>query len=199
VILPNRPILTLRMRILAVDPGAERMGWASLGSHKQGNVEVPYYHISGVLELARGNQDFQAYRMRLEEEVTRSSAALIEFTQPDKIVSEIVPAVGGGNFVAATQSYLANVAVTCLHAVALGMEISVNQIAARTVQKMVALRPTGRKTKGVTKVQVRNGVLAILGKDLNEVEIAEIKQAADVSDACAIGLAYMGFEVKNFA
>jgi Holliday junction resolvasome RuvABC endonuclease subunit len=178
------------MRILALDPGAERMGWASIGKTQSVPIELPYYHLSGVLALTRGEKDFQDYRLALEEEVTHSTAALIELTQPNLMVSETLPSV-----LLNSQTYLANVAVSCAHSVAFSLGVPVRQIAARTVHSTIALRPK-KKTKGVTKAQVRNGVLAILKP--TEVEEQEIRQAWDASDACAIGLAALGFNVKNF-
>ena len=47
------------MRILAIDPGAERCGWALL-------EDGPTYIDSGILGLPRQGADFQLYRLELD-------------------------------------------------------------------------------------------------------------------------------------
>lgn len=166
------------MRVLAFDSGAERMGWGSVGKHESGR---PYYHISDILRLPRGNKAFQKYRMDLEEELCNSIPALIDLTEPDEIVTETVPAVGFNN---STQAYLANVAITTVHAVAIIRGLPVYQIGANTVKKDIAIG-------GKTKPRVRNGVIQLL-PELEHRKSSWVKEF-DEPDAIAIGLAHLGF------
>jgi Holliday junction resolvasome RuvABC endonuclease subunit len=167
------------MKVLSFDSGAERMGWAAVGKENG----KPYYHISGVLELKRGpTEPFQHYRMRLTQEVAASTVVLIDLLQPDEIASEIIPAVGFNN---STQSYLANVAITTVHVIAITRGLPIYQIGANTVKKEIAVG-------GKTKVRVRNGVIQLLP------ELAERKSSwvkiFDEPDAIAIGLTHLGFK-----
>lgn len=176
------------MRVLAFDAGAERLGWASLSREENRAC----YHISGILALHRGSAKFQEYRMELTRELINSIPALIKLTDPDEVVTETVPAVGGGNFVAATQSYLANTAITVVHTVAISMGIDVYQIGATTVQSRIAIRPPRASKRKATKVQVRNGVFQLLPE--LEDRKSEWTKVFDEPDAIAVGLVHMGFK-----
>lgn len=184
-------------KILAFDSGAKRMGWASIWKSDPGLFQIvkPIYHMSGILSLEREGQKFQDYRVELVEELSVSIPALIELTQPDEIVNEIIPAVGGGNFVAATQSYLANTAITVVQTIAAIQGINFWQIGATTVQSQIAIgRKRGQK---VSKVMVRNGVIKLLP------ELAPRKKqwvkTFDECDAIAIGLTAIGFNNKEIS
>lgn len=171
------------MRVLAFDGGAKRLGWASVGSENN----RPYYHISGVLPLERGDTElFQSYRLRLTRELIESIPILIDLTEPDEIVTETLPAVGFNN---STQSYLVNVALTVIHVVALQRGLPVHQIGATTVQSRIAIGRKGRKT---SKVMVRNGVIA----QLPELEDRKKQwtKVFDEPDAIGIALVYLGFK-----
>lgn len=110
---------------------------------------------------------------------------LFELTQPDTVVSEIVPAVGFNN---ASQSYLANVAISTVHACAFAAGIDCVQVSARTVQKNIAIRGNSKR---VTKAQVRNGVLKLLPE--LEHRKSDWTKIFEEPDALAIGLDYLGF------
>lgn len=171
-------IAKLFVRVLAVDPGAERCGWAVLD-------DGPKLVQSGILRTPREDMEYQDYRLYLEIRSLGYFDNLLYAYQPDLVVNEIIPAVGGGNFVVATQSYLANCVVTCLHACAYREGMKVEQISARTVQSKIAVRG---KSKKITKVQVRNGVIA----HLPELKSRVSDLVADESDAIAIGLVALG-------
>lgn len=174
------------MRVLAVDPGAERCGWAVL-------EHGPTYIDSGIIRFPRDGMEFQKYRLALERFYVGQWDLMTGSWAPDVIINEIIPAVGGGNFVAATQSYLANVVVTCLHDSALRRGLAVAQQGATTVHKHIALKKKGKK---VTKVQVRNGVLAILPE--LKPRIKDWVKEFDEVDAIANGLTYLGYQVTDF-
>lgn len=171
------------MRILAIDPGAERCGWAIM----EGVTCKPWVVESGVMRCHRGDKEpFQEYRLRLEEHAAQYFDELLEHRKPDWVVNEVVPAVGGGNFVVATQSYLANCVATTFHNCAFKQGIDVNQISARTVQAKVGIK--GRTGK-VSKAGVRNGVVDKL-PDLRKY-VGDSAWPWDRWDAIAIGLASM--------
>lgn len=161
------------------------MGWAHVGR----DGSTPIYYLSGILELPGNGEKPQVYRVELVKEVTASFDALLELTQPDYVVNEIIPSVGGGNFAAAGQSYLANTAVTVCQAVATLRGVPFVQIAANSVQAKIAV---GRKGRKISKVQVRNGVIQLLP------ELADRKKdwvkVFDEVDAIAIGLVELGFK-----
>lgn len=171
------------MNVLAIDPGAERIGWASLeGPLPNG---LPGYHLSGVIPIPRGTQKFQEYRMALAATLVHWCPTLFELTQPDIVVSEIVPSRGAA---INEQLYLSNVAISTIHAVAMAQGIECVQVAARTVQTRIAIRG---KSKGVTKPQVRNGVLKLLPE--LEHRRSDWTKIYEEPDALAIGLNHLGF------
>lgn len=166
------------MKVLSFDSGAKRLGWASVGAHNIG----PYYHLSGILALDRGDTEpFQTYRMRLTYELNASIPILFDLCEPDEVATETIPAVGFNN---AVQSYVANVAATVIHTLAIQRGLPVYQIGATTVKKRIAIG-------GKTKVRVRNGVFELLP------ELAHRKsdwvKVFDEPDAIAIGLTHLGF------
>lgn len=185
--LPNKSVLSF-------DSGAARMGWASVGlAAGLYQMQVPYYHMSGVLPLEREGKKFQEYRKDLIAELCESIPVLFDFVNPDEIVNETIPAVGGGNFVAAAQSYLANTAITVVQTLATQAGIPWRQIGATTVQAQIAIgRRKGSKT---TKVMVRNGVIAYLPE--LEPRKSNWVKIFDEPDAIAVGLAALGLDRRK--
>lgn len=169
-------------RILAIDPGAERAGWAVLDTG-------PEYIASGVVKFPRPKkQPFQEYRMMLAQFWVAESRGLITTFEPDHIVSETVPSRG---FNIPEQGYLANVQITTLHAVAFEYGRECSQVSASAVKNHISIRS---KSKKITKPQVRNGVLSLLPelkpRASNWVKIFE------EPDALAIGLFFLGHSLK---
>jgi Holliday junction resolvasome RuvABC endonuclease subunit len=171
------------MRVLGIDPGTERMGWASVG--RSVSDDVPYYHLSGVIPMPRGEEKFQEYRMEMAATLVYWTPTLIELTQPEAVVSEIVPSRGAA---INEQLYLANVAVSTIHAVAMSRGIPCYQISARTVQSKIAIHG---KSKKITKPQVRNGVIKLLPE--LEARKSDWIKIFEEPDAIAMALVYMGF------
>ena len=176
-------------RILAVDPGAERLGWAV--------IDCPYdefkpkVHDSGILGIHREpKEEYQPYKMRLIDYWAHKGAWLFYTYRPLVFVSETQPAVGGGSFIAATQSELAKTAVTILQAQAFERGLKVIQVAANSVKAYVAGK------KDATKAKVRNGVIEKLGDEaiatLLKSETTGQKPVWDRSDALAAGVTYLG-------
>lgn len=187
----------MRERILAIDPGAERLGWAVIDRQDGG---VPKVHASGILGLERRlqknghakDEEYQKYKLRLIDYWVVKAPALLRDYGITKVVAETLPAVGGGSFIAATQSELAKTAITVIFAFAMKSLCTVIQIGATTVKTAIG------GTKDATKARVRNGVIYFLpdfGPELKK-ETTGDKPVWDRSDAIAIGLAYYGLKIK---
>lgn len=170
-------------RVLAVDPGALRLGWALLDDGGD-----PYRYIeSGIYGIERGDDEpFQGYRDRLRDYWRALSPTLVERTAPDVLVAELLPAVGAGNFIAATQSELAKTAFLILELEALRQGVRVERIAANTIKK----RLTG--SGKATKVRVRNAVCEVLPELLSRK--ADWTTIFDEPDAIGVGLVALGYK-----
>lgn len=191
------------MKILAIDPGAERLGWAVLEGDRSESIEnkPPTLVETGVFGLKRQvngskKEPYQEYRLRLIDYWVKRAIDVLYAQQrdlplhsPSVLVSEIVPVVGGGNFVVATQSQLASTAVTVLHTVARQHQIPVEQIGATTIKARIG------GTKKATKVQVRNGCFTIM-PELKEFK-SDWTKIFEVPDAIATGLTYLGFDNRK--
>jgi Holliday junction resolvasome RuvABC endonuclease subunit len=168
-------------RTLGIDPGAVRCGWAVLEDNPKGLLVIG----SGIIGLERKEKEtYQDYKLRLIRNTIREGLRLIQSLKPHHMVCEIIPAVGGGNFVVATQSHLAaTVATTFL---TLGMEegLKVSQVSANTVKRKIG------GTKDASKATVRKGVYELM-PDMPIKE--EWKKVSDESDAYAIALYEMGY------
>jgi len=170
------------MRVLSIDSGAKRAGWAILETG-------PKYLRSGVIHFPRGdNVGFQAYRLDLARFWVQETQELLDWWRPDHVVTETVPSRG---FNIPEQGYLANVQATTLHAIAIQRDIPVSQVMARTVQSEIAVR--GRSKK-ITKQQVRNGVISLLPELKSRV--SDWVKVFEEPDALAIGLWYLDHSNK---
>jgi Holliday junction resolvasome RuvABC endonuclease subunit len=174
------------MRVLGIDPGAERLGWAIIeAGDEPKEVDVG---ISGLEREDNGSKEpYHEYRLRLLGYWIEEAPRLFDEYRPDELVNEIVPVVGGGNFVAATQSQLATAALTVIQIEALSRGIPIHQVGATTVKKNI-----GGSGKA-SKVKVRNGVYSLLPSTLRFKK--EWVKVHDSSDACAIALCKMGYKV----
>jgi Holliday junction resolvasome RuvABC endonuclease subunit len=170
------------MRVLGIDPGAERLGWAVIEAGK----ESPLYVGSGVLRCERGDtEEYQPYKVRMINEYVPQAVRILNEYKPETVVSEIVPVVGGGNFVAATQGHVASVAVTLFHAFAIFAGIPIEQVGATSVKKKI-----GGSGKA-TKVRVRNGVCNLLPE--LKPRIKEWVKEFDEPDAIGVALTWLGY------
>lgn len=168
------------MRVLALDPGAKRAGWAV--------IETGPIYISSSCEWLERNlnpeEPFQKYRMRLCKHWTDRTEWLISTFKPDLVVTETVPSQGANNM---SQMYLANVMATTVHSVCFKMGIPVIQVSARTVASRVAIRGKGKK---ISKANTRNGVLSLLPE--LKPRLSEWVKVFEEPDALAIGLHALG-------
>lgn len=177
-------------RILAFDPGAERCGWAALERDKELGKNKPPEHLGlgyfGLERKVNGSKlPYQEYRLKLLDFWISKTPELLDTYRPDMVVTEIVPVVGGGNFVVATQSQLAATAITVVQVIAKQHHIPVAQIGATTTKTKIG------GSKKATKVAVRNGVIKIM-PELEDFK-KEWTKVFDVSDAVATGLAFWGY------
>lgn len=178
-----------RERVLALDSGAERMGWCVLERNDPKSSVfakgLGYFGIPREPNKSSGKTEFQKYKLELLDFWKDKTPELLNSYEPDEVVAEIIPAVGGGNFVAATQSHLALCAITTVQVVVKQAGIPVAQLGATTVKK--AIGGNGE----ATKVQVRDGVFLQL-PELSDRK-KEWTKVFDISDACAIGLTHWGY------
>lgn len=176
------------MIALGIDPGAERLGWAVVES--EGSGKDPKEVAVGIYGLKRhdngSKEPFQEYRLRLIEYWSKTVTDLLDRFEPDQIYNEIVPVVGSGNFVAATQSQLASTALTVIQVEAFRQQIPITQIGANTIKKKIG------GAKNASKVKVRNGVFELLPS--TERFKQEWVKVHDSSDACAVALCGMGYK-----
>lgn len=164
------------MRILAIDPGALRLGYSV--------IEDGVLIDSGIKGLVRKpEEEFQAYRFRLIRYWIKEFPLLLNLVNPDIIYSETIPAVGSGSFIAATQSELVKAAITTCQVIAFQRDIDWTQLAATTIKK--DLTGSGR----ASKVKVRDAVISAFPQ-LKERK-KELTTYADESDAIGIGIVAM--------
>lgn len=165
------------MRILSIDPGATRAGWAILETG-------PVYVDSGVIPYPRNGLPFQEYRLNLAKYWVGIAQDLIGGWSPDVLVSETVPSRGMN---IPEQGYLANVQITTVHAIAYMSGIKVVQVSANSVKSKIAVRGRGKK---ITKPQVRNGVISLLPE--LKPRISDWVKIFEEPDALAVGLYFLG-------
>jgi Holliday junction resolvasome RuvABC endonuclease subunit len=170
------------MRVLSFDPGAKRLGWASLG-RDNGRL---YYHMSGVIYMPPAGKS-QEYRQEIIQTLAHYTPTLLDLTEPDEVAVEIVPSVGGGNFAAAVQTYLVHAAITTVETICYTAGLPITYYGANTVQSRIAIKGKGKK---VTKVHVRNGVIRLF-PELEERKRDWVK-IFEEPDAIAIGATHLG-------
>lgn len=160
------------MRLMAIDPGAKRMGWAVINKEKGETHLVD----SGIIGIDRkSNESYQKYKLKVIEYYNVKAKELLAWHRPDVLIAEIVPIQGFHN---AAQSLLAATAATVFMSVAVNFNIEIKQVAAISVKKKI----TGNRS--ATKVAIRNKVIELYPK-LNARK-AEFKTIFDETDAIAI-------------
>lgn len=174
-----------KVRILSIDPGAERCGVAIIDSDPLSLVH------SSILGLPRNGSDYQLYRLLLIDLWQGLVRGIFNKYHPDTLVSEIVPAPRGGNYGALAQMNLAATVITTIQSIAFYDKIEVNQIAANKVKLKIG------GAGDASKVKVRNGVYQILPETKKLIKYNWSK-VFDESDAIAVGLAYLGYNIKEF-
>lgn len=181
--------------ILGIDPGAKRLGWAFMRSTGGFQFELIDSGTEG-LDKAE-NETYNAFRWNLMKHWTESFPKFISFGYSEcvpgedfRIVSELLPATGSGNFAVATQSQLGQTVVTTCQTIALQSGVDWTEIAANSIKKMVTR--DGR----ATKVRITNAVIDIF-PHLKEREKELKNTAKDESDAIAVCLAGFGYKAPK--
>lgn len=172
--------------ILALDPGAERLGYAVL---EEQDGEPPLSRASGMVGVKRGSdEEYQTYRLRIIDYFMVKADELIRAFKPVVIVNEIIPPVGG-NASNQIQRQLALTALTAFQTVGRQNGIELKQISAQTVKARIG------GNRKATKTTVRNNVFVIMPKTL--IFKKQWVGVFDESDAYAVGLTYLGYNVKE--
>lgn len=175
----------MRQRLLAIDPGATRMGWAVLDyTCENVNDENPTsitYVASGILGFPKmEGEGWQDYRMRLIQYWAFQTEEIIQDYSPHRFANETIPVIGVGK--ASAQSVLANAALASVQTIIAKHHIPIQQVAAISVKARIG------RDRSASKVGVRNGVieyfpyLAPRKKDWTK------SDTFDEPDAIAIGL-----------
>lgn len=184
------------MRALGIDPGAIRLGYAVVDRNGDSYSLIK----SGIVSVPRGEDElFQAYRLRAIREVVEREYELPQYEDVHGllswpglrlIVSETLPAVGGGNFVGSVE--VAKAVITTMQAIHWieHSGIEWKQVGASTVKKCVV-----GTAKKATKVQVRNAVQEVF-PELKERKW-EVDLHADETDAIAVALTGLGYKKSN--
>lgn len=170
------------MKVLAIDPGAKRCGWAVCEGREHAN-EIKYV-ASGILGQEQ-TLTYQEHRLGLIRYWLSSAHNLLYAYSPDLVVSEIVPPTGGtiGNIV---NRQLALTVITTVQTMAFIEMKPVQQLGATTVKKRVA------QTGKATKPKVRDGVLRHLPElEPRRPEWTGKNAVWDEVDALAVAIAYL--------
>jgi Holliday junction resolvasome RuvABC endonuclease subunit len=168
------------------------MGWGVIDVVAEG-VDPAKYVGSGIFGINRDqkNESWQDYKLKLIKFHADNAIYLLNSYEPDVVVGEIIPAIGGHNFKSATQEQLAQAAVDSFYAIAHALEIPVYQVAANTVKKNIG---GGGKA---SKVKVRNGVMQLLPVLADRKK--QWTKIFDEPDGIAVGLCYAGYKVPPLA
>lgn len=175
-------------KVLAIDPGGERLGWAVVEGTGESSF-APTLHGSGILINPRDEKEpWQEYKLRLIKRMVAQTNWLLTFNTFEAAVGEIIPATGSENYNRGTQGQLAGIASVSMYAILNDKGYEVSQIGATTVKKNIG------GAKDATKVKVRNGVFELI--PTTKVRFKEWTKIFDEPDAIAIGLAHLGYKVK---
>lgn len=164
------------------------MGWAII-ANPHTHFE-PKYLASGTYGLIREGEGknaepWQEYKLRLVEHFTTKANLILYKYRPVVMANEIQPAVGGGNYVAATQAELAKTSSVVFQSAFFRDGLKVVQFGSNTIKKVLT------QDAKASKVKVRNAVIEFFP------ELAEHKQrwqaskdGFDEPDAIGIALTY---------
>lgn len=168
-------------RILSIDPGAKRFGWAIVDFDINENmVYEPSYVSSGVLGIERGLEEtYVVFKNRLISFFIPEFEKLLKEYQPDLVVFEFLPIANVKGNIA--QRVLVFAVATVAQTICIQSEIPFKEIAATTIKKCIC------GSMRATKVQIRNAVL----KTFPQLEPRKKEIIADESDAIAVALAWM--------
>lgn len=174
-------VMSFYTRILSIDPGAKRFGWAVVDFDiDEDFVYQPSYVSSGVIGLDRGiDETYVAFKNRLIAYFYPEFNSLLDEYKPDLVVFEWLPLVNvGGNL---GQRVLAFAAATTAQVALVQKEIEYKEIASTSVKASLC------GSKRATKTQIRNAVL----KAFPQLEPRRKEIDADETDAIGIAIAWM--------
>lgn len=177
----NRPV-----RVIGMDPGAEKCGWAILDVYGSGaNVRYEYVY-SYVHMLPKGSDKWTEYRRRLTTVWTDEFTGMLQFV-PNVVCNELLPVTAGSP--SAAQRILGMTVVVVTHTICHQQGIECVEYAANTIKKRV----TGKGTS--TKVKVRDAVLEIFPELLPRKK--EFIKTPDETDAIATALVGAGYDCTS--
>lgn len=189
------------MRVLGLDPGALRLGYA-LVERNEDSFKLVASGITGLEQ--RENEKFQAFRRRIinywsdTDSFTWLMSAYGNHHPVDLIASEIVPAVGSGNFIQATQSELVKVTIACLQTMheIYQPHIKWKEISSSSVKKAVfgSAKNAANKKNTVTKVNMRDAVMSVFPELKERTWMDDL--LPDEIDAIAVALATLGYKAS---
>lgn len=168
-------------RVLSIDPGARRFGWAVIDFDINEDVTYePSYVSSGVLGLERSIEEtYVTFKNRLISYAVPEFGALIEEYNPDLVVFEFLPIVNvRGNI---GQRVLGFAFATVAQTLCVQNEIEFQEIASTSIKKIIC--GNIKATKG----QIKNAVIDAFP----QLESRKKEIVADESDAIAVALAWM--------
>lgn len=169
------------MKVLALDPGAKRCGWAILSEGGEGPGGIQY-HASGISGLA-ATSNYQEHRLSLIGHWVDRSVELFDTYIPTLVVSEVMPPTGG-SVPSIINRQLGLTVVSTIQAMAVYHGHRIEQIAASSVKKKIG--GVGK----ASKVKVRDGVLKLLPElESRRPEWTGKDAVWDEVDALAVGLA----------
>ena len=174
-------VMSFYTRILSIDPGAKRLGWAVVDFDIDDDaVYQPSYVSSGIIGLDRGiDETYVTFKNRLIKFFVPELEKLIEECKPDLVVFEFLPIAGiKGNL---AQRTLAFAVATIAQAICVQQEIEFKEIAASSIKAIL----TGNKQ--ATKTQIKNAVI----KAFPQLEPRKKEILPDESDALAVGVSWM--------
>jgi Holliday junction resolvasome RuvABC endonuclease subunit len=170
------------MKVLSLDPGAVRMGYAVLEGD---GVDEARYWDSGCVGLARADTEpYHEHRLKLIRHFHDWAVEVLLDARPDVVVNELLPVKGFNDM---SQALLAATAITTVQTVAIGAGFIVSQMASTRAKAAV----TGQAR--ATKAKVRDGVINMIPELI--LRKSSWTKEFDEPDAIAVGLAYLGYSV----
>lgn len=168
-------------RILSIDPGAKRLGWAVIDFDiNEEMVYEPSYVSSGVTGLTRGDDEtYTTFKNRLIFFFIPEFESLLNEYKPDLIVFEYLPISNTiGNI---GQRVLAFAVATTSQVLCIQNKIEYKEIGATTIKRTLC------GSMRATKTQIKNVVI----ESFPQLEPRRKEIAPDETDAIAVALAWM--------
>ena len=168
-------------RILSIDPGAKRFGWAVIDFDvNEEMMYEPSYVSSGCIGLDRNiDETYTVFKNRIIAFFVPEFGALLEEYKPDLVVFEYLPITDRIGQLG--QRVLAFAAATTAQVLCVQKKIEYKEIAATSIKKTLC------GTMRATKTQIKKAVLEIFP----QLEPKKKEISPDEADALAVGIAWM--------